>query len=264
MTTSLRAENVTVEFPLYGAQARSLKRSLLSVSTGGRFGRRADDSPMVVALNGVDFEIREGERVALLGHNGAGKTTLLRVLAGIYEPVRGAVHSAGRVAPLFDISLGFDPDATGYENILLRGLVLGIPYGRIGALRDGIAEFSGLGDYLSLPVRTYSSGMLLRLGFAITTSIAPDILLMDEWLSVGDSRFLHQAEARMDQLVGASGILVLATHSQALAARICTRAILLEKGRILADGPVPEILARMAEPAPDAEPGRAAGDLMPA
>jgi lipopolysaccharide transport system ATP-binding protein len=235
---SLRS--VDIEFPIYGVHARSIKNHILRASTGGVI--RANNSRVIVsALNNVSLDINSGERVGLIGHNGAGKTTLLRVLAGVYEPVRGAMIRVGRTSSLFDLSYGFDPNSTGLDNILIRGMYLGLDRSTILKLRDSIAEFSELGGYIHIPVNTYSAGMLMRLAFAISTSVSPDILLMDEWLAVGDAHFQKKAEQRLLDLIGGSGILVIATHSLGVMERVCDRLIWLESGNIRADGPFDEI-----------------------
>jgi ABC-type polysaccharide/polyol phosphate transport system ATPase subunit len=235
---SLRS--VDIEFPIYGVHARSIKNHILRASTGGVI--RANNSRVIVnALNNISLDIKSGERVGLIGHNGAGKTTLLRVLAGVYEPVRGAIKRVGRTSSLFDLSYGFDPNSTGLENILIRGMYLGLDRSTILKLRDGIAEFSELGGYIHIPVNTYSAGMLMRLAFAISTSVSPDILLMDEWLAVGDANFQKKAEQRLLDLIGGSGILVIATHSLGVMERVCDRLIWLDSGNIRADGPFGDV-----------------------
>jgi lipopolysaccharide transport system ATP-binding protein len=226
------ADNAVVEFPVYTGMHRSLKSAVLHASTGGRLARDAANRVAVRALDGVSFEIRAGDRVGLMGHNGAGKSTLLRMLSGIYEPVSGTLTVEGRVATLLELQLGIDPDATGYENIMLRGVMAGLKLREIRARIEDIAEFTELGDYLAMPVRTYSSGMLLRLAFAVSTSVEADILLMDEWLSVGDAEFAKKASARLEQLVKRTPILVLASHSKELIARTCNRVFELEHGRV--------------------------------
>jgi ABC-2 type transport system ATP-binding protein len=195
---------------------------------------------VVEALSDINLELRAGDRLGLIGHNGAGKSTLLRVMAGVYEPGVGRVCRKGRVAPMFDVSLGMDPDSTGYENIRLRGLFLGLTSKQIRALADDIADFSGLGDFLNMPIRTYSSGMHMRLAFSVSTSVEPEILLLDEGITAGDAAFLEKADRRVEELVSKAGILVLAAHSRELMERVCTRAALLEQGRIVEEGPVSE------------------------
>jgi len=239
MTASIDAHDLTVEFPIFENSHRSLKKKVLRLSTGGIIGNDAGNHPVVTALNGLDFSFRDGDRIGLVGHNGSGKTTLLRVLAGIYAPTRGSLGIQGRTASLLDISSGVDPDATGFENIYLRGIMNGFRPSRIKQKIEEIAEFTELGNYLNLPVRTYSSGMMLRLTFAISTSIEADILIMDEWLSVGDADFQEKAAKRLKEMVDKASILVIASHSPALIASICTRKLQLEHGLIVADQPIP-------------------------
>lgn len=225
-------KNVSVNFPIYGAGAASFKKTLAASVTGGRFGKETGVN-VVQALSNIDLELKSGDRLGLIGHNGAGKSTLLRALAGVYEPSSGEFVRQGSVSSLIDPSLGIEPDATGVENIMLRGLVMGMSKRQIDELTPGICEFSGLGEYVNMPVRTYSTGMLMRLAFSISTSIEADILLMDEWLSVGDAEFTGKAEQRMKDVVAKSGILVLASHSPDLIAKECNRVIHLEHGRIV-------------------------------
>jgi lipopolysaccharide transport system ATP-binding protein len=238
METSITAQNVSVEFPIYENSHRSLKNRMIDITTGGRIAKDISRYPVVTALDGINFNIGHGERVALLGHNGSGKTTLLRVLSGVYAPTQGRLAIHGRTASLLDVSMGLDPDATGFENIYLRGIMDGLRPSVIRGKVDEIADFTDLGEYLNLPVRTYSSGMMLRLAFAISTSVEADILIMDEWLSVGDAEFSIKAKQRLDELVGQASILVIATHDPALVSRICTRSIKLEHGRMVEDKPV--------------------------
>ncbi len=240
----LALTDVTVEFPIFSSGARSLKKHLVGAGSGGRIGKDARDRTYVHALDHVTLDFAKGDRVGLIGHNGSGKTTLLRVLAGIYEPLGGTVTREGAIAALFDVALGMELEKTGFENILLRGLFLGLTRRQIQDKIDEIAEFTELGDYLSVPIRTYSSGMLVRLGFAVCTSFTPEILLMDEWLGVGDARFLERAKARLDSFVGRSAILVLATHSEELVRTLCNKAVLMHKGAVVAEGEVDAVYAR--------------------
>ena len=195
------------------------------------------------ALNDINLDIEDGDRIGLIGANGAGKTTLLRILAGIYLPTRGQVYSSGKISALLDVSLGLNPDATGLENIILRGMYMNIHPREMRTRVDDIAEFTELGAYLDMPARTYSAGMMVRLGFAVSTCILPEILLMDEWLSAGDARFLEKAQKRMEQFVGSSNILVLASHSVDLLRNWCNRGILLQHGRIAAQGDINDVVA---------------------
>ena len=239
----IELRNIAVELPIYHASTRSLKNRLLGrMNMGGRIGEDANHRICVKALERISLSFERGDRVALVGPNGAGKSTLLRVLAGIYEPVRGVVRSDGRIAPLFDISLGLDPESTGYENILLRGLFLGMSCTEIRERRDAIAAFTELGDYLAMPLRTYSSGMKLRLAFAVSTHVDAEILLMDEWIGAGDMAFTEKAKRRLVDLVSGAAILVVASHSEDLVRRICNRAVLLKQGTIAHVGGVDEVL----------------------
>jgi len=225
-------KNVAVNFPIYGAGAASLKKTLAASVTGGRFGKETGVT-VVQALSDINIELKSGDRLGLIGHNGAGKSTLLRTLAGVYEPSSGEFRRQGTVASLIDPALGIEMDATGIENIMLRGLVMGMSKKEVDQLTQDICEFSGLGEYVNMPVRTYSTGMMMRLAFSISTSVQADILLMDEWLSVGDAEFTEKAEKRMRDVVAKSGILVLASHSPELIAKECNRVIHLEHGRIV-------------------------------
>ncbi len=235
MNALIDARGVTVEFPIYENSHRSLKKKVLNLSTGGKIGSDAGKHPVVRALDQINFTFQHGERVGLTGHNGSGKTTLLRVLSGVYAPVHGSLNVRGKIASLLDVSMGLDPDATGFENIYLRGIMDGLKPSVIRAKVDDIAEFTELGEYLNLPVRTYSSGMMLRLAFAISTSVEADILIMDEWLSVGDAQFSAKAADRLERLVSKAGILVIASHDPKLIERVCTRRIHLEHGRLVSD-----------------------------
>ena len=232
------AERISVEFPIWNPSRRSLKNAVLRATTGGRLARETATRVVIQALSDLSFEFSRGDRVGLVGHNGSGKTTLLRVLTGIYEPVRGRLDVTGRVSSLLDLSLGMDHEATGYENIVLRGVLMGLAPSAIEKKVDEIAEFSELGDYLSMPIRTYSSGMLLRLAFAVSTAVAPEILLLDEWLSVGDASFREKAERRLLEMIESSAIVVLASHDVDLIRRFCSRMLRLDHGRVISDEPI--------------------------
>jgi lipopolysaccharide transport system ATP-binding protein len=232
----IQFSNVCVDFPIYNANGRSLKKRLTQVATGGQLGADQQGRVVVRALEGLSFTLKDGDRVGLLGHNGAGKSTLLRLLSGVYEPSSGSARIEGEIGSLIDISLGIDPEATGRENIYLRGGLLGMTRSEIAAQFDDIIEFSELGDFIDMPLRTYSTGMHLRLAFAVSTVVRPEILLMDEWLSVGDEGFKHKAEARLSELVRSTNILVIASHSRELVLHTCNRIIWLEHGKIRLDG----------------------------
>jgi ABC-type polysaccharide/polyol phosphate transport system ATPase subunit len=242
---SITLERVTVDFPIYGTQ-RSFRKQLFSAATGGLIVRegRGDRRITVRALDGIDLKIEHGDRVGLIGHNGAGKSTLLRVLAGVFAPTSGRIEIDGRVSPLFSASPGIDYDGTGYENLVTCGMFLGLSREEIERNTKDIEEFCELGEYLSLPMRTYSSGMITRFAFALATTINPEILLLDEGIGTGDARFAERATRRIDALVGRSHIMVLASHSDAMIQQMCNKAALMEKGRIIAAGPVRDVLAR--------------------
>ena len=241
----IRAEGLAIEFPLYHVGARSLKKRLLA-RTPLRLKQDESNRVVVAALRGLSFEINRGERVALVGGNGAGKTTLLRTLAGIYEPVAGRLEVAGSVGSLIDPAAGMDQSSTGRENILLRALYRGLDDAEAQEMAEEVGSFSGLGEFLDVPVRTYSAGMQVRLSFAMATVIEPEILLMDEWLLAGDADFMQRAQERLGRLIEGADIMVLASHNMDVVRALCTRAIRLEAGRIAADGPVAEVLDGMA------------------
>jgi ABC-type polysaccharide/polyol phosphate transport system ATPase subunit len=240
----LLAEDVSLSFPVYDTRARSLRNELLSRIGGGL--RIASGTVIVDALKGVSLDLRDGDRVAIVGRNGAGKTTLLRALAGNYEPQSGRIERIGSISSMTDLLAGMDIDATGAENILMRCVFLGLTYREARRLRPEIEEFTELGTFLDLPIRTYSTGMLVRLGFAATTAIRPEILIMDELIGAGDAAFAAKAEARVREYVSEAKILVLASHSPGTLRQFCSKGILLESGRITAAGGLEEILDRHA------------------
>jgi len=229
----IEAQSLSVEFPIYELRGRSLRKDLLKFGIGGRITNNDDNQYIVEALKDINLTFREGDRVGLVGQNGSGKTTLLRVLSGIYEPTKGSIHIDGNVVPILDSSVGGDVDASGYENIMRRSLFFGMSRSQVHEHIDDIGEFSGLGNFLYLPMRTYSSGMAMRLAFSVATCQRPEILLMDEVIGTGDASFFSQAEMRLNDFIGNSSIVVLATHSEALLKRFCTKAILLDHGSIV-------------------------------
>ncbi|PXW23667.1 ABC transporter ATP-binding protein [Paraburkholderia caballeronis] len=239
----IELKGATLDLPIYDVHGRSLKRQVL------RMGRRnaiAEDNQGIVvvrALDNVDLRLESGDRVGLIGHNGAGKSTLLRTIAGIYSPTTGMVERDGKVVPLLDISLGMDENSTGIQNIRLRGLLLGMSDSEIRAKQQEIAEFSELGDYLDLPIRTYSSGMRVRLAFAVSTAVDAEILLLDEVMGVGDASFMHKAKERLADLHSRAEIVVLAMHSNPEIRRVCNKALWLERGRVKAFGSVEEVVS---------------------
>ena len=236
-------ENVYVSYRIYDSH-RSLRKTLFDRVTGGIIQRQGNHQEEVVikALDGISLRLEDGDRVGLLGHNGAGKSTLLKVLAGIYEPTVGRVFVAGHITTLFTAMPGYAPDDTGYENVITAGLLLGLS--RAGIMRKipEIEEFSGLGEYLDLPARTYSSGMLVRLGFALATALDPGVLLMDEGIGAGDAEFAERAKKRMQDFIGRSRLMVIASHSNDLLRSTCNKAALMSAGRIVSFGPVADVL----------------------
>ncbi len=235
-------ENVSIEIPIFNATGRSLTSKILEVATGGKLDADPTGRVTVTALSDISFELKDGDRIGLVGHNGAGKSTMLRALSGVYAPTRGQVSIAGEVGSLIDISLGINPEATGRENVFVRAQLLGLTKKEIAEKYDEIVDFAELGDFMEMPVRTYSSGMHLRLAFAVSTVVRPEILLMDEWLSVGDENFKQKAELRLAQMVDATKILAIASHSRDLIETVCNRVIWLEHGQVKMDGSVSEVL----------------------
>ena len=238
---SIEFKNVSVDFPIFNASGRSLKSRLAQIATGGRVNVDNKGHVIVRALEDLTFTLNDGDRVGLLGHNGAGKSTLLRLLSGVYFPSFGSVNITGEIGSLIDISLGIDHEATGRENIHIRASLLGLKKVEIQKLMDDVIEYSELGDFIEMPLRTYSSGMHLRLAFAVSTIIHPEILLMDEWLSIGDEGFKNKAESRMNKLVESTNILVIASHSKQQILKTCNRVIWLEHGKIKMDADVTSV-----------------------
>lgn len=238
-------KDVHVDFPIYGTQQLSLRHALYKRATGGAIDRGKDNDRVVVrALNGISLELEQGDRLGLIGHNGSGKSTLLKAIAGIYEPVRGSLMIEGRVTPLFDMMPGLDVEDTGYENLFTSGLLLGMSREYIESKIPEIEEFCELGEYLSLPVRTYSAGMTTRLGFALVTALDPDVLLMDEGFGAADLRFAERSAERMDEFIGRSRIMVIASHSDSMIESICNKVAWLTEGRIVEIGPVEQIFEK--------------------
>lgn len=243
---SIVVENLTIDIPILSTPARSLRAVAVAKvrSIGGKIVYNGSHVTVVRALDQVSFTLGKGDRLGLIGPNGAGKSTLIRVLADIYAPSTGKVECQGTLIPMFDIGIGFDQEATGYENITLRGMMMGLSRREIADRIDEIAAFSELGEYLDFPIRTYSAGMTLRLMFSIATSVAGDIILMDEWISVGDESFQKKAQKRMLEITGNAGILVIASHDPNTLLQHCNLGMRLEKGRVADFGPIEEVLNR--------------------
>jgi ABC-type polysaccharide/polyol phosphate transport system ATPase subunit len=244
---SITLKDVIVDFPIYGS-VRSVRTEVFA-KAGGLISKDPSRGARVSvrALDNVSLAIDHGDRVGLIGHNGAGKSTLLQVMAGVYKPVSGELKVEGSVSPLFNTSPGLIEHDTGYENIVTCGLFLGMTGNEIREKTADIAAFSELGEYLDLPVRTYSTGMVLRLGFAIATALDPEILLLDEGLGAGDARFAERASKRLDSLIERSSIMVLASHSNDLIRSLCNKAVVMEQGRVTSFGDVDEVVSVYSE-----------------
>lgn len=241
----IHLQDVHIDLPVYTSRSRGLINELFRfaprerarVEAAGLFAYR------VHALRGISLTIRDGERVGLVGPNGAGKTTLLKVFSGAYEPSLGLAEIVGKIGSLTDLTLGMDMEANGYDNIRMRGLHLKKSGAEIDRLTEDVELFCELGAHMGLPVRTYSAGMQLRLAFAMSTAVVPEILLMDEVVGAGDARFQDKAKARLDHMVSSVRILALASHSDDIIRRFCNRALYVKEGQIIFDGGVDECLA---------------------
>jgi len=196
------------------------------------------------ALKGISFVIREGETVAIIGRNGSGKSTILKIIAGVYRPTGGEIRVSGQVGALIELGAGFHADLTGRENIVLNGLLLGLSKQEIQSREEQILDFAGLGEFIDSPVKQYSSGMFMRLAFAVATEVDPDILLIDEILAVGDEEFQKKCSARIEDFRGRGKTIILVSHSLAAVRKLCQRALMIDGGMLLADGPADEVAAR--------------------
>jgi len=235
------ADHVSVSFPLYHGYARSLKKTLVAAAAT-RLRESGRRRVVVHGLDAVSFTLAPGDRLGLVGRNGAGKTTLLRTLAGIYEPNEGHVSVTGRVNALLDPSLGMNAELTGRENIVIRGMFAGLPGHALHDLIDNVVAFAELAEFIDLPLRIYSAGMVIRLGFALATAIQAQVLLMDEWFLAGDAAFLERAKLRLEDMVKGAEILVLSSHNIEVLRTWCTRIFWMDRGRIIDDGPPDEVL----------------------
>ena len=227
---SITVTDLTLRFPVYGVDSKSLKKHLARITVGGKLGRTGMGAPEVTALSNINLELKSGDRLGLIGHNGSGKTTLLRALAGAYEPDEGTIDVHGQIAAMLDLNLGIDPSATGLDNIRLRGRIAGLSTRQIDERLTEIAEFTGLGPFLAMPLKTYSAGMQARLAFAVATAVEADVILMDEWIAVGDSDFKKLAHKRILDLMERAGILVLASHELDLIRLYCNKVMRIEAG----------------------------------
>ena len=231
----IEVRNATVEYPIYQAGSMSLRNKLVSVGTGGIIERGTSSIVTVKALDSVSCNLPEGSRVGLIGHNGAGKSTLLRTMAGIYTPTSGEVFVKGKVSTIFQLDAGMEAELTGYENIVRMSMFLGATKAQARGLIPDIEEFTELGDFLAVPVHTYSAGMMARLSFAIATAIDPDILLVDEVIGAGDLDCQQKARLRLENVINSARVFVLASHSQEMIELYCTRTLCFEHGRLVED-----------------------------
>lgn len=239
--SSVKLNKVNLDFPIYNAQSFSLRQSLFKAATGGML-KKNKNIVHVSALKNISFSLERGDRVGLIGHNGSGKSSLLKLLAGIYTPTSGDIQIIGKTSTVFDVLLGTHDDMTGRENLYLSSLLRGKSIAETKASLENMGEFTELGDYLHMPMRTYSSGMRLRIGFATATEGAPDILLVDEIFGTGDQNFVTKSSDRLRSLIERSGILVFSSHSEDLVRRLCNKVMILEHGEIKMLGPTEETL----------------------
>ena len=240
MKTSIELFGVTLDYPVYSVRAQSLRSSVMKMAVGGRLMKDQRDIAVVRALSNIAFKVEEGDRLALIGHNGSGKTTLLKVLAGIYEPTEGVVDIHGRVTSMINLGAGMDPEASGLQNIYNLALMRLIRKSVIKERVPAIVEFSELGSFINMPVKTYSAGMVARLNFAVATELPADILILDEWLGAGDASFRDKASTRMSQFVENAALVVIATHDMGLVQRVCNKVCVLDGGRMSYFGPTEE------------------------
>lgn len=239
-------DDISLRFVSYRDKQYSFKRAALDLLL-----RREDAAPVAEfwALRNVSFQIRKGERVGILGHNGAGKSTLLRLMARIYPPSEGTLTVRGTVAPLIEMGAGFNPELSGADNILLNGALLGVPRREMKARMADIWEFTELAEFADMPLKYYSSGMYMRLAFAVATSVEPEVLLIDESLGVGDEGFKSKAKDRIRRLLERSHVVVIVSHDMNALRDLCTRGIRLDHGRVLADGPIDDLIDQYLEDA---------------
>lgn len=230
MSTIIELNGVSLDYPIYSVKAQSLRNAVMNIAVGGKLLRDGRDVVHVKALDNITFKLEEGDRLGIVGHNGAGKTTLLKVMAGVYEPSAGRISVHGRVSSMVDISLGVDSNLTGEENIINMARRRGYTTKQILARIPEIVEFSDLGNFIDLPFKTYSAGMCARLIFAVATSFDPDILLLDEWIGAGDAGFFDKAQAKMNDILTKSRVMVLATHNVELVRNVCTKLLVLDGG----------------------------------
>lgn len=236
--SSIHVEGLSLRFRLYSDRNVSFKEKF----AGFLSGRRPPGPKEFMALDGVSLKIEHGERVGIVGHNGAGKSTLLKTICRIYEPTIGSVRVKGKIAPLLEIGAGFQPEISGRQNIYLNGAILGYSTDVLKKIENDVVEFTQLGEFVDMPVKYYSTGMYMKLAFAIATAVNPDILILDELFAGGDAEFIDRAQERMRNFVDQSSILVFVSHQPSLIKRLCNRVVWLDHGRVVMDGAADEVL----------------------
>jgi lipopolysaccharide transport system ATP-binding protein len=236
--STVKLSNVNLHYSSLAYRETSLKAQIFKLAGLKKKG----SLPSVHALKDINLEINAGERVALIGHNGAGKSTLLKTIAGLYPISSGHREVRGKIRSLFELSLGFESEATGRENILYRGLLLGQTPKQMRAMADEIVEFAGIGQFIDFPIKTYSAGMLVRLAFAISTAVPGDLLLLDEVVGAGDADFMAKSQKRIKQLINNAEMMILASHDFLSIKALCNRAIVMHKGSMAFDGNVEQAI----------------------
>jgi len=232
----IKLENVSLKFKLQKERSPSLKEFAI------RLLSKKVSYINFYAIKNINLEIKKGESIGIIGRNGAGKTTLLRIIAGVYKPTEGKVFVKGKIMPIIELGAGFDMELTGKENIFINGLLLGMTKKEIEGKYDEIVEFSGLKDFINSPLRTYSSGMILRLGFSVATSLDPDIILLDEVFAVGDAEFREKCIKRMNEMKEKGATLLFVSHDMNAIRENCEKAILLENGKIKDTGDINKMI----------------------
>lgn len=239
---SIKVEHMSLDIPVYEKTDQVFTNKILTLGLGGIISRQKK-RPIIKALQDINLELHDGDAVALIGQNGAGKSTLLRVIGGLFVPTRGTIDVKGKISSLLHVGMGMDYELSGYDNIFIMGLLLGLTRKEIISRREEIIEFTELGEFINFPVKTYSAGMIVRLSFAIATSIEPEILLLDEGIGVGDIKFVQKAQQRASRLYEKTKIMVVASHDESLIKNFCSKAVLLNRGQIVSSGCVDEILS---------------------
>ncbi len=239
----IRVNQLQLQYPVIGGHDRSIRKKIIGIASGGRLHSEGNHI-VVSALNGISFELNDGDRLGIIGPNGAGKSTLLKVLAGIYTPSSGYVQCQGHIVSILNMMLGLENEATGFENIKIRARMTGLSLEETCKFTQDVEEFCELEDFLHLPVQVYSTGMAVRLAFAMTTSQQADILLMDEMIGAGDAAFMKKATHRLNSFMDCARIITLASHSETIIKEFCNKALWLQEGRLLSFGPVEEVLEK--------------------